>query len=89
MSEPYRHTAPGSDLHDLERILLAAQVGFSVDRQGDVPDRDFPATTWRLILAGGMGDPTPTTPANLGYLGFFTAMGFDGNGKLLWVGAWE
>lgn len=78
-----------SDLRTIERIFTRAAIAYEVDEAR--PDRDFPATRHVLTTAGELGSTSTLqrTPANLGYLGFFTVMGFDEDGQLLWIGAWE
>lgn len=87
MSEQPEYGKDGSDLRTIEQIFTKAQVGFTVDDA--VEDKTWPTVRWVLTTAGAIADVEIMTKANEGYLGFYTGMGFDEDGALLWVGAWE
>lgn len=67
-----------TDRETLEDLLRRAGIAFSKDEE-TLKDADS-------VLTVEADDPSP---ANHGYKGFVTQMGFSEQGELLWMGAWE
>lgn len=81
-----------TDLETLRAMFDRADVGYRVDTATGEEFSTHPTTRQVLETAGAIGYGIPAAErgaGNLGYLGFFTGFGFDADGKLLWVGAWE
>lgn len=79
-----------NDLEALRGMFDRAGVRYGVDPKVENEFPTHPTTRHILETAGMLGPAHPRPgPANLGYFGFFTAFGFDADGTLLWVGAWE
>lgn len=64
------------DINVIKEILTRAKIQFS---EGLDSDKILTLT----VDSGSRDGP------NRGYSGFFTEMGFDNNGNLLYMGAWE
>jgi hypothetical protein len=56
-----------------------------LDRAGVVYEEVSPGKDAAVELTARQGDG----PANLGYVLFVSALGFNADGSLRWVGAWE
>lgn len=78
-----------TDLETLRAMFDRADVDYSVDEATGSELQTHPTTTQVLETDAGLGLPTSRGVGNLGYYGFFTGFGFDAEGRLLWVGAWE
>lgn len=76
-----------TDLETLRAMFDRADVRYDVN-ETTTGNEQHPATTQMLETAGGIG-PDHCGAGNRGYIGFYTAFGFDDAGTLLWVGAWE
>jgi hypothetical protein len=84
-----------SDLANIKFVLERAGIVFRcVELSGEgVEGGKFPETTYRLEIPYASswrrlsGWSPPEGPANLGHAD--SSLGFDADGNLLWVGAWE
>jgi hypothetical protein len=74
-----------TDLDTLRAMFERADVRYEVNEATGDEFPTHPTTTQVLETAGG----TKRGTGNLGYSGFYSGFGFDADGKLLWVGAWE
>jgi hypothetical protein len=78
-----------TDLGTLRAVFDRADVRYEVNEATGDEFPTHPTTTQVLETAGAFSGGTNRGTGNLGYFGFFTGFGFDADGKLLWVGAWE
>lgn len=70
-----------TELEQMKAMLRRAGVNFS--EPFAVSRRWEPETEHEIVIEADDG------PANVGYGGFVSKMGFTAEGALLWVGAWE
>lgn len=70
------------DLETLKDMLTRAQIKF-VELPAHKENHERPATETEITVTAGDSDQ------NLGYYEFFSVFGFDKDGALIWIGAWE
>ncbi len=82
-------TTTKTDLESLKEMFDQADVKYNMAETGESEFKDTHPTTVQVLETPNMYSTTELGTGNLGYIGFFTGFGFDSDGKLLWIGAWE
>ena len=84
-----------TDLETIKEMFDRADVRYMVNLVCEEEFQDTHPTTTQVLETPNdyrlpVGVPNAVRASgNIGYHGFFTGFGFDKDGKLLWVGAWE